>query len=112
MNIQLSGHHVDITDGIREAVDSRFKKIQNHYPDLGDLSMAVTVERHAQAVEVTTQFKGAQVAVHAESQDLYAAIADSAKKLDAALAKRKGTTQSHRHEKPELMTEEPESLKD
>ena len=100
MNINLSGHHLDITDGIRDAVDSKFTKIQNHYPDLGDLSMALTVERHVQAVEVTTQFKGAPVAVHAENQDLYAAIAGAAKKLDAALAKRKGATGSHRHEKP------------
>ena len=101
MNINLSGHHVDITDGIREAVDSKFAKIQKHYPDLDDLSMALTVERHVQAVEVTTQFKGAPVAVHAENHDLYAAIAGAAKKLDAALAKRKGaTTGSHHHEKP------------
>ncbi|WP_341939441.1 ribosome hibernation-promoting factor, HPF/YfiA family [Marinimicrobium sp. C2-29] len=103
MNIHMSGHHVDITDGIREAVDSKFAKVQSHYPDLGDLSMALTVERHVQAVEVTTQFKGAPVAVHAEAQDLYAAIADAAKKLDAALAKRKGSTKSHRHSKPELV---------
>lgn len=100
MNIQLSGHHLDITDGIREAVDQRFAKIQKHYPDIGELSMALTVERHAQEVEVTTQFKGAPIAVHAESQDLYSAIGDAAKKLDAALAKRKGARESHRHERP------------
>lgn len=102
MNIQLSGHHLDITDGIREAVDQRFNKIQKHYPDISELSMALTVERHVQAVEVTTQYKGAKVAAHAESQDLYAAIGDAARKLDAALAKRKGSTGGNRHEKPTL----------
>ncbi|MGD8175674.1 ribosome hibernation-promoting factor, HPF/YfiA family [Marinimicrobium sp. ARAG 43.8] len=97
MNIQLSGHHVDITDGIRDAVSQRFAKIENHYPDISDLSMALTVERHAQSVEATTQYKGATVAVHAEEQDLYAAIAEAARKMDAALAKRKGAEASHRH---------------
>ncbi len=110
MNIQLSGHHLDITDGIREAVDQRFNKIQNHYPDIGDLSMALTVERHVQAVEVTTQYKGAKVAAHAESQDLYAAIGDAARKLDAALAKRKGSIENHRQKKDFPAEEEDTTL--
>ncbi len=99
MQINLSGHHVEITDGIREAVSSKFSKIESHYPNLDSLNIIVTVERNEQRVEVTTQFMGATVTAHGSHNDLYAAIAETAKKLDAALSHRKGATKSHRKEK-------------
>jgi len=100
MQINLSGHHVDITDGIRTAVQNKFSKIQSHYPSLDSLSIILTVERNQQSVEAKTQFLGAPVAVMGTDLDLYVAIADAAKKLEAALSHRKGTTKTHRHERP------------
>lgn len=100
MQIHLSGHHVDITDGIREAVHSKFSKVQSHYPSLDTLSVIVKVERNEQSVEAKTQFMGAPVAVQGANNDMYVAIAEAAKKLDAALSRRKGATATHRHEKP------------
>ncbi|MBC6907390.1 ribosome-associated translation inhibitor RaiA [Saccharophagus sp. K07] len=100
MQINLSGHHVEITDGIRTAVESKFSKVQSHYPSMGALSVVLTVERNEQSVEARTQFMGASVAVEATDNDLYVAIADAAKKLEAALAHRKGANASHRHERP------------
>ena len=96
MQINLSGHHVDITDAIREAVNTRFSKIESHYPALDALSIILTVERNEQSVEAKTQFMGATVAVQGSDNDMYVAIADAAKKLDAALSHRKGVTSSHR----------------
>lgn len=100
MHINLSGHHVEITDGIREAVQNKFSKVQSHYPSLDTLSVIVTVERNQQSVEAKTRFLGAPVAVNGSNHDLYAAIAEAAKKLDSALKHRKGAAGSHRHETP------------
>lgn len=100
MQINLSGHHVDITDGIRTAVQNKFSKIQSHYPSLDSLSIFLKVERNQQSVEATTQFLGATVAVEGSDNDLYVAIGEAAKKLEAALSHRKGATSSHRHDRP------------
>jgi putative sigma-54 modulation protein len=97
MQINLSGHHVEITDGIRTAVQSKFSKIQSHYPSLDALSIVLTVERNEQSVEAKTQFLGAPVAVQGTDNDLYVAIGDAARKLEAALAHRKGSHSAHRH---------------
>jgi putative sigma-54 modulation protein len=100
MQINLSGHHVDITDGIRTAVQSKFSKIQSHYPSLDSLSIFLKVERNQQSVEAKTQFLGATVAVEGSDNDLYVAIAEAAKKLEAALSHRKGATSAHRYDRP------------
>ena len=96
MQINLSGHHVDITDGIREAVNNKFSKIKSHYPNLDTLSIILTVEKNEQSVEAKTQYLGAPVAVQGSNSDMYVAIAEAAKKLDSALSHRKGATTSHR----------------
>jgi putative sigma-54 modulation protein len=85
MQINLSGHHVDITDGIRTAVQSKFSKIQSHYPSLDSLSIILKVERNQQSVEAKTQFLGATVAVEGS---------------EAALSHRKGSTAAHRYDRP------------
>ena len=102
MQIDISGHHVEVTDGIRESIESRFKKIGTHYPDLSKINVVLTVERNSQMVDVQTQYLGAAVAVGSANHDMYVAIADAAKKLDAALKHRKGGIKSGLHDKPEL----------
>lgn len=110
MQINLSGQHVDITDGIRDAVDSKFAKIEAHYPQLGRLDIFLSVERNAQKAEVNARFLGAPVAVSASNNDLYVAIGESVKKLDAALKHRKGTVKSQLHAKPTLTDPTEEQL--
>ncbi|WP_075185403.1 ribosome hibernation-promoting factor, HPF/YfiA family [Teredinibacter haidensis] len=100
MQINISGRHVEITEGIRESVNHKFTKVQSHFPQLDALSVILTVERHEQKVEAQTQYLGASVSVHASNEDLYAAIAGTAKKLEAALSHRKGSVKSNLHEKP------------
>lgn len=101
MHINLSGHHVAITDGIREAVENKFAKIGNHFPQVDSLNIILRVERNVQSLDVTAQYLGATLAVQAAEQDMYAAIASAAKKLEAALTHRKGSIKARPHVKPQ-----------
>ena len=97
MQIDISGHHVDVTDGIRESIHNKFHKIEAHYPDLNAITIILEVERNEQKVEVNTQYLGAPISVHAIETDLYVAIGEAAKKLDAALSHRKGVVKANKH---------------
>lgn len=99
MKINISGHHVEITDGIKQSIESKFSKIAKHYPSLLTLESIITVEPHEQRLEVTTNYEGVNVSVNAADKELYAAIASAAKKLQAALAHRKGVLAANTHEK-------------
>ena len=100
MQINIAGHHVEVTDGIRDAVNNRFKKIASHYPDLDGITVTLTVERNEQKVEVHSLFKGAPISVTASNSDLYAAIAEAARKMDASLETRKGSLSAQRNNRP------------
>lgn len=110
MKIQISGHHVEITEGIKQAIENKFAKISKHYPSLMTLNSIITVEPHQQKFEVTTNYEGVNVTVNASDKKLYSAIASAAKKLQVALAKRKGVLAAKLNEKYVVQQSDPYQL--
>lgn len=108
MQITLTGHHVEITDGINEAVKQRLKKISQHYPQLARVDVIAKVERHEQCIEMNTQ----GLSVSASNRDLYAALASATKKLDAALKHKAGAAKANLHQKPELIKNPADDMED
>lgn len=110
MQIEIAGHHLDITDAIRTAINTKFSKVASHYPDVATLDAILTVEKKDQKIEINTQYLGERVSIHANNIDMYAAIADAAKKLESALSHRKGIIKNIKHEKPVLTAEDTGAL--
>ncbi len=99
MKILISGHHVEITQGIKQSIENKFAKISKHYPSIMALSSTITVEPNQQKVEVTANFEGTNISVKATDKKLYAAIASAAKKMQVSLARRKGDLSGKFHQK-------------
>lgn len=99
MKINISGHHVEVTEAIKQSIENKFAKIAKHFPELMIINSIITVEPHQQKLEVTTNYEGSEVSVTASGKELYAAIASAAKKLQVALARRKGILTKKLHQK-------------
>mgnify|MGYP000049343089 CR=1 FL=1 len=108
MKILISGRHVEITEGIKQSIENKFAKISKHYPSIMTLNSTVTVEPHQQKVEISTHYEGAKISVNASDKKLYSAIASAAKKLQVALARRKGVISAKFKEK--LIVEQSDSF--
>ena len=100
MKINLSGHHVDVTDAVKQHVQEKFAKIATHFPSLIALDIIISKEHNQFYTEISTNYEGARVAVKGEGEVMYPAIANAAKKLDTSLKHRKGQLKADRHEKP------------
>jgi len=107
MKINISGHHVEITDAIKHAIEQKFAKIALHFPELMIVNSIVTVEPHQQQLEVTTNYEGNDISVKASAKELYAAIAAAAKKLEVSLARRKGILTKRLHQKYQVDQSDP-----
>ncbi|CCQ09510.1 Ribosomal subunit interface protein [Pseudoalteromonas luteoviolacea B = ATCC 29581] len=99
MKINVSGHHVDITDAIRKHVDEKFAKIASHYPSLLTLDVIISKEHNRIYTEISTKYIGVHLSVKGEDDVMYPSIAMAAKKLDSALRHRKGQVKANKHEK-------------
>ncbi|MCE9679167.1 ribosome-associated translation inhibitor RaiA [Shewanella sp. AS1] len=106
MKINLSGHHVDITDSIREDVTQKFSKIATHFPSLISLDIIIAKEHGEFEVELRTNYEGGRISTSGSDEVMYPAISTAAKKLDAALKHRKGQLKADLHAKPSVTREE------
>ncbi|MGS2719833.1 ribosome hibernation-promoting factor, HPF/YfiA family [Paraglaciecola aestuariivivens] len=106
MKINVSGHHCDITESVKEDIQQKFSKIANHFPSLIALDIIVTKEHGEFSAEVSTKYEGSSIAVRGKGAVMYPAISQACKKLDAALKHRKGQLKGDLHEKPVVTTPE------
>jgi len=100
MKINLSGHHVEVTDSIKEHLEEKFAKIANHFPTIITLDVIISKERGEYQTELVTNYEGSRISTSAKNAVMYPAIAAAAKKLDSALNHRKGQLKANLHSKP------------
>ena len=95
MQMAISGHHLDITDPIRNYVTTKLSKLERHYEQITSTAVILTVEKLVQKAEATVHVAGAELFANAEHEDMYAAIDALTDKLDRQLIKHKEKHRGH-----------------
>lgn len=95
MQIVISGHHVEVTDALREYVDAKFERLQRHYSQISKSEVTLIVEKLVQKAEATVHIAGKDLFAAADSEDMYAAIDSLVDKLDRQLIKHKEKHRPH-----------------
>lgn len=95
MNLQISGHHLEVTPAIRDYVTAKLERVTRHFDHVIDVSVILSVEKLKQKAEVTVHVRGKDIYVEAEDGDLYAAIDELVDKLDRQVQKYKQKVQDH-----------------
>lgn len=89
MNLNISGHHLDITPAIRDYVNTKLSRSLRRIDGVVDAHVILSKEPIKQKAEITLRVPGKDL--HAESSDenLYAAIDLLVDKTDRLLLKHK-----------------------
>ncbi|WP_293745839.1 ribosome hibernation promoting factor [uncultured Paraglaciecola sp.] len=95
MQINLTGHHVDITDSLRDYVDTKFTKLERHFDHINNVHVILKVEKLQQIAEATLHLSGTEVFATSEHADMYAAIDALIDKLDRQVIKHKEKIKRH-----------------
>jgi putative sigma-54 modulation protein len=82
MNLNVSGHHLEVTPAIRTYVQSKLQRITRHFDHVIDAHVILTVDKLRQKAEVTLHVSGKDLYCESTQDDLYAAIDLLADKLD------------------------------
>ena len=97
MNLQISGHHLEITPALHDYVTSKLERVTRHFDHVIDVNVILSVEKLKQKAEVTVHLPGKDIFVEAIDEDLYAAIDGLGDKLDRQIQKHKQKLQDHHH---------------
>jgi putative sigma-54 modulation protein len=95
MQINISGHHVEVTPALKEYVLSKLERLQRHFDQITNTEVTLVVEKMVQKAEATVHVSGADIFANAESEDMYTAIDLLADKLDRQLIKYKEKHRGH-----------------
>ena len=95
MNLQISGHHIEVTPALHDYVTSKLERVTRHFDNLIGVNVILSVDKLKQIAEVTVHLRGKDVYVEAEDADLYAAIDLLVDKLDRQIQKYKQKAQNH-----------------
>lgn len=95
MNLQISGHHIEVTPALREYVESKLDPVVRHFDRVTGVSVVLSVEKLKQKSEVTLHVPGKDLHVEETHEDLYAAIDAMFDKLDRQVQKYKQKMQDH-----------------
>jgi len=102
MNLNISGHHLEITPALRGYVLEKLERVTRHFDQVVDVSVLLRVENmkekdRRQKAEVTLHVKGRDIFVEQAHEDLYAAIDELMDKLDRQVVRHKDRLQDHHH---------------
>jgi putative sigma-54 modulation protein len=95
MQINLHGHHVDLTDPLKTYVSEKLTKLSRHFDHITSTQVTLSVEKNRQKAEATIRFSGGEIFADSTEQDMYAAIDLLIDKLDRQILKHKEKIKAH-----------------
>ncbi len=97
MQLNISGHHIEVTDSLKSYVTEKLQRLERHYDHITNAHVILSVDKLKQRAEATLHISGAEVFADADCTDLYAAIDKLADKLDRQILKYKEKTVDRHH---------------
>jgi len=96
MQLNISGHHVDVTPSLREYVINKLDRLERHHDKITSSDVTLTVDKLAQRAEARVHVRGADLFADSVAEDMYAAIDSLADKLNRQLIRHKEKAKAHR----------------
>ncbi|WP_040726002.1 ribosome hibernation-promoting factor, HPF/YfiA family [Thiomicrorhabdus sp. Kp2] len=95
MQINITGHHIDVTDALRTYVSEKMTKLSRHFDHVTNVHVILTVEKQSQKAEATVHVSGTDLFAQHDTEDMYASIDGLIDKLDRQIVKHKEKISDH-----------------
>ena len=96
MQINITGHHIELTPALRGYVNQKLEKIQKRFNNITSVHVTLSVDKkYQQKAEAQVNVAKAALFAKSESEDMYAAIDLLIDKLDRQVVKHKEKLNNH-----------------
>ncbi len=97
MRITITGRNIDLTDGLRSAVEEKLGKLDKYFTSDTDVFVTLSVEKERQKIEVTIPVKGHIIRSEQVSNDMYVSIDLVEEIIDRQLRKHRTKIANKKH---------------
>lgn len=95
MQLNLTGHHIEITPALRSYVENKLVRIERHFDHMTNVHVILSVEKDRQIAEATIHVNRGKIHADHKHEDMYAAIDGLMDKLDRQIKKHKEKLTNH-----------------
>ena len=74
MRYTISGENINITPGLKDAVESKLGKLERYFSPDTEVQVTLSVEKGRQKIEVTIPVKGSIIRAEQDSSDMYVSV--------------------------------------
>ena len=96
MQLNLSGHHLEITAQTRQYANNKFKRIQRHFSRVTQIHCVLSAENSQYKAEATVHLSQGRLHADSVKHDLKAALDELVDKLDRQVRRHKEKLHDHR----------------
>ena len=89
MQINITGHHIEVTPALRAYVTEKFQRISRHFDNVISIDVILKVENHHKHAEAKINTAGKSLFAMESDSDMYAAIDGLIDKLDKQVRRHK-----------------------
>lgn len=101
MQINITGHHVDVTPALRAYVTEKMQKLSRHFGQVNSIHVILNVEKLQHQAEATVNASGRTIFATETAMDMYASIDGLIDKLDRQVLRYKDRITDHHHARHE-----------
>ncbi|MCG8710359.1 ribosome hibernation promoting factor [Brenneria sp. 4F2] len=95
MQLNITGHHIEITEPLRDFVNNKFAKLEQFFDRINQVNVVLKVEKVQKIADATLHVNGGELHATSEAEDMYAAIDLLIDKLTRQLNKHKDKLKQH-----------------
>ena len=106
MKINITGKNIELTDGLKTAVNDKLSKLDKYFTDDTAVNVTLSVEKDRQKIEVTIPIKGQIIRSEQVSNDMYVSIDLVEEVIERQLRKYRTKLVSKQNEPKEFFQED------
>ena len=89
MQLQVTGHHVEVTSAMKSFIAGKLAKLEEIYPKVQKAVVVLTVEKYRHTAEVHFRAEGMELNAKKTTKDMYASVEEAISALEQQAGKRK-----------------------
>ncbi len=95
MHIEITGHHLEVTDSLNHYVREKADRLMRHFDQVINIHFILEVQKSNHKAEASMHVRGHDIFANAIADDMYKAIDALADKLDRQIVKYKEKLKNH-----------------
>lgn len=105
MQLEITGHHLEVTDSLNHYIREKAERLMRHFDQVINIHFILEVQKLRHKAEASLHVSGSHIFADASASDMYAAIDSLTDKLDRQIVKHKEKLKNHHRQEASTLVD-------